>query len=350
MSSWRYATGLSFHRPIGFPVVSAHFTAKPGSRPNLALNSDPTAFAFRSPILVEDPVPLLSSGRGWAGYLRSLGILMTPAETLMHTTVRLECFLSSGGTSTGTGFFFAFQVDGDTHIPVIVTNKHVINNSTIGTFVLTKSDSNGQPILGSIERVVIHNFESFWIKHPDQNVDLAVFPIAPIFHQAEQKGVQFFIPPLGEPHIPSPELINDLSGIENITMIGYPNGIWDEKNNMPIIRRGITATNPKHDYNGLPCFIIDCACFPGSSGSPVLIFDQGAYTDARGNLNIGSGRILLLGVLFAGPQHVAEGEIKTIDVPLSQIPISLSKIPNNLGFVVKASKINDFRALLVPNA
>ena len=130
--------------------------------------------------------------------------------------------------------------------------------------------------------------------------------------------------------------------------ISYPNGIRDEKNNMPIVRRGITATNPKYDYNGLPIFVIDCACFPGSSGSPVLIFDQGGYLDAKGNLNLGSGRVILLGVLFAGPQHVAEGEIQTIEVPLAQIPISLSKIPNNLGFVVKAHKIADFRKLLIP--
>ena len=132
-------------------------------------------------------------------------------------------------------------------------------------------------------------------------------------------------------------------------MIGYPNGIWDEKNNMPIVRRGITATNPKHDYNGLPIFVIDCACFPGSSGSPVLIFDQGGYLDAKGNLNLGGGRVILLGVLFAGPQHVAEGEIQTIEVPLAQVPISLSKIPNNLGFVVKSQKIADFRKMLIPN-
>lgn len=132
-------------------------------------------------------------------------------------------------------------------------------------------------------------------------------------------------------------------------MIGYPNGIWDFKNNMPIVRRGITATNPKLDYNGLPIFIIDCACFPGSSGSPVLIFNQGSYTDARGNINLGTGRVILLGVLFAGPQHIAEGEIKTIDLPLKQAQISLSHIPNNLGFVVKAQKLFDFRPLLENN-
>ena len=271
---------------------------------------------------------------------------LSPAEALMHTTVRLECHLKNGKTSTGTGFFFIFKIDDNAHIPVIVSNKHVIDSSVRGSFVLTKADKNNEPLIGQIERVELENFESQWIKHPDKHVDLAVFPIAPLIKIAQSKGIEFFTPPLSEDLIPTTEKYADLSGIDNITMIGYPNGIWDEKNNLPIVRRGVTATNPKYDYNDLPMFVIDCACFPGSSGSPVLIFDQGGYMDARGNMNIGSSRVLLLGTLFAGPQHLAEGEIKVIDVPLQNIPISLSKIPNNLGFVVKAEKILDFKELL----
>jgi V8-like Glu-specific endopeptidase len=274
---------------------------------------------------------------------------MTPAETLMHTTVRLECLLDGNRQTTGTGFFFSFKIDGKTHVPLIVTNKHVIEKSRVGTFVLTKSNEQGEPLFGQTERVVLDNFESLWIKHPEETVDLAVFPIGPLYLQAESKGLKFFAPPIGEDLLPTPEKLADLSGLENITMIGYPNGIWDEKNNMPIVRRGITATNPKYDYNGLPVFVIDCACFPGSSGSPVFIFDQGGYLDAKGNLNLGGGRLMLLGVLFAGPQHIAEGEVQTIEVPLAQVPISLSRIPNNLGFVVKAYKIADFRPLLIKN-
>jgi V8-like Glu-specific endopeptidase len=274
---------------------------------------------------------------------------LTLAEKLMHTTVRLECALQDGRISTGTGFFFSFKIDEQTHIPVIITNKHVIKDSVRRTFVLTNRDDNNEPIIGSYEKVILDNFENLWVKHPDDNVDLAVFAMAPLIREAEQKGIKFFALPLQEDLIPTAAQLEDLSGLENITMIGYPNGIWDEKNNMPIIRKGVTATSPKYDYNGLPIFVIDCACFPGSSGSPVLIFDQVGYMDAKGNLNLGGSRVLLLGALFAGPQHIAEGEIKTIDVPLQHVPISLSKIPNNLGFVVKSEKIHDFKSLLQGN-
>ncbi len=275
---------------------------------------------------------------------------LTPTEELMHTTVRLECALKNGRSTTGTGFFFSFKIDDQKIIPTIVTNKHVIEGSTRGSFVLTKKGDNNEPIIGSYERISLDNFESLWVKHPEDSVDLAVFPMAPLFKVAEQKNIKLFTALISEVLIPTQNQLEDLSGIEDITMIGYPNGLWDEKNNLPIIRKGITATSPKYNYNGLPIFVIDCACFPGSSGSPVLIFDQGGYMDAKGNINIGGSRVILLGTLFAGPQHVAEGEIQTIDIPLQQVPISLSRIPNNLGFVVKSEKILDFKKILQGSA
>jgi len=274
---------------------------------------------------------------------------LSPAEKLLLTTVRLECDLGDGRVSTGTGFFFTFKVDDEKHIPVIVTNKHVIDGAKNGAFVLTRRAPDGSPVMGSTETIRLDNFEALWIKHPEKDVDLAVFALAPLLRKAEQQNTPLFIFPLDESLVPNDELLASLGGIEDVTMIGYPNGIWDMKNNMPIVRRGITATNPKLDYNGLPLLIIDCACFPGSSGSPVFIFNQGAYSNAMGNLTVGV-RIILLGVLFAGPQHVAEGEVKTIDVPLSQISISLSRIPNNLGFVAKSKKLLDFRPILEKNA
>ncbi len=272
--------------------------------------------------------------------------MLTLAERLMHTTVRLECTLRDGRGSTGTGFFFSYPLDSERNIPVIVTNKHVIEDAESGTFVLTTKDETGEPILGSYETVRLDEFEAGWLKHPDPDVDLAIFPIAPLLNAAEAAGKRVFYLPLDEALIPSAQVLATLGGIEDITMIGYPNGIWDIRNNMPIVRKGITATNPKNDYNGLPLFVIDCACFPGSSGSPVLIFNQGGYTDAHGNTHIGANRVILMGILFAGPQHVAEGEVQTIDVPLQKLSISMSRIPNNLGFVVKAGKLLDFKARL----
>jgi hypothetical protein len=48
-------------------------------------------------------------------------------------------------------------------------------------------------------------------------------------------------------------------------MVGYPNGLWDTANNFPLIRRGVTATHIKNNYNGKSEFVIDIACYGGSS-------------------------------------------------------------------------------------
>jgi hypothetical protein len=124
-------------------------------------------------------------------------------------------------------------------------------------------------------------------------------------------------------------------------MIGYPNGLWDKKNNLPIVRRGITATPPYIDFDGRPDFIIDCACFPGSSGSPVILFNQGGYPAKNGNFVIG-GRVKLLGILWGGPQYLAPGVIRAVPVPTASQPVAISRIPNNLGYCVKAEQLLAF--------
>ena len=50
--------------------------------------------------------------------------------------------------------------------------------------------------------------------------------------------------------IPAQADLESLDAIEEIVMIGYPNGLWDSVNNMPIARRGITATPVYLNYEG----------------------------------------------------------------------------------------------------
>ena len=121
-------------------------------------------------------------------------------------------------------------------------------------------------------------------------------------------------------------------------MIGYPNGLWDQLHNLPIIRKGITATHPKLKLNGKPEFLIDAACFPGSSGSPVFLANIGSYVSPNGSLCTGS-RVALLGTLYAGPQHTTTGEIVVVDVPTDTKSIAVGSIPNNLGYVIQASEL-----------
>lgn len=271
---------------------------------------------------------------------------MTITEKLSYSTVRIECEMRDGSISCGSGYFFSFKNNPETHqyIPVVITNKHVINNSKTGRLIFTIKKNNA-PIDTEHFSFSIENFEQYWKKHPDSNVDLCAMPIAPFLKVAESEGKELFFIPLDFSLIPDKQKLDTLSGMEEIVMVGYPNGIWDRVNNKPIYRKGVTATHPCIDYNGKKEFMIDAACFPGSSGSPVFILNENGYSDKNGNAYLGAKRILLMGTLYAGPQHTARGEIEIIDVPTSQKPIAISSIPNNLGLVIKSERIKEIEVL-----
>lgn len=130
-------------------------------------------------------------------------------------------------------------------------------------------------------------------------------------------------------------------------MVGYPNGMWDAKNNLPIFRRGITATDPKIDFQEKKEFMIDAAVFPGSSGSPVFIANSMGYS-SRGNFYL-AGRIILLGIVQSVFIKTLIGEVRTI--PIGEISLkSYTDIPLGLGLVIKSQRILDFKIYLPPSA
>jgi hypothetical protein len=105
-------------------------------------------------------------------------------------------------------------------------------------------------------------------------------------------------------------------------------------------RRGVTASHPAVDFDvdGVPTTVIDAACFPGSSGSPVILHNFGNYADRKGNTVIGS-RTMFLGVLFSGPVIQTDGKIVIRNIPTADVPVAQLSLMMNLGYIVKAKEL-----------
>ena len=180
-------------------------------------------------------------------------------------------------------------------MPVIVTNKHVLNGNLTASYYVTLATSDGMPAIGKMARIEIANLPNAWIGHPDPKVDLAIIPIAESLRQFAQQRVPSFIVHLDQSIIPTEAALAGLTPVEDVLVVGYPDGIWDSRNNAPIFRRGITATAAYLPFDGETVFLIDCSIFPGSSGSPVFLYNTGGWTDRRGNTALGGVRLLFLG-------------------------------------------------------
>lgn len=265
-------------------------------------------------------------------------------EQLAYSTIRIEVS-NDKESGVGSGFFFRFFDKDGINVPAIVTNKHVVRGMTKGTIVFSSANDDGTPNDKIHIPVTLDNFDKMWIMHPNSTVDLAIMPIQPLLEEAVKNGFKPFFISLDKSLIPSDEKLKDLSAVEDILMVGYPIGLSDEVNNYPLYRKGITASHPANDYNGKSEFLIDAACFPGSSGSPVFLANIGNYVDKRGGTNIAT-RFYFLGVLYAGPQYTNTGKIVVVDVPTKKDTIVVSSIPINLGYVIKSKKLLEFEPIL----
>lgn len=182
----------------------------------------------------------------------------TVSEQLLYTTVRIV-----GDTGTGTGFFFKYKLDGSKEIELILTNKHVVdgNNKLFFKFHEAQINSGISEASSQSFDLDIDNIESFWIPHPEQDIDLGAILFAPIRQHAKeimQKDIFgiFFDDSLIKDDA-TLQLESDVS--DEILMVGYPIGLWDDFNNFPIVRKGITATHPALDFKGKSLGVVDIA-------------------------------------------------------------------------------------------
>lgn len=213
---------------------------------------------------------------------------------LLYTTFPIWSEKTDGNFSTGTAFIFNMEVEGrkDTFIPLLVTNFHVVKGSKKIYTEFVKAIDN-KPDTGNKIRIELN--PNVFLQYSDKENDLVAHPIAPIINSLNSANYSVFYRSVDRSITPSRDQVKKLSAIEDILFIGYPSGLYDTRNSFPIVRRGITATPIWNDFENEERFLIDAGVYPGSSGSPVFIYNQGSY-GTEGGITIGS-RLLFVGII-----------------------------------------------------
>jgi len=229
-------------------------------------------------------------------------IVDTLAKQLMFSTTRIQT-TGPRGSGSGTGFIYIIQGVGLT-LPLLVTNKHVVQGAHQSRvrFIRSNAAGDGPDLKAQPVDVIYQGDGHKWTGHPDPDIDIAIMPLAQTFEDLGQRGVKIFFKAIGPELCPRPSDVAAMDAVEPITFIGYPNGLFDAAHNTPIIRQGSTATPIELDYDGKPTFLVDASVFPGSSGSPVFIAQEGVHRKKMA-LVVGS-KIFFLGVIAAVMQQV----------------------------------------------
>ena len=210
---------------------------------------------------------------------------------LLYTTVPIYAKKQDGTFSSGTGFIFSVMEEDNRSIPLLITNYHVLKNASAGFVELHIAERNSPA-----EKSIRVQFDQSIINgNKLGKLDLIAVPLAGVSNEFQKKNINLFYRTVDQRMIPNGEQIDSFAAIEDITFIGYPSGLYDNVNKLPIIRRGITATPIWNNFKGEESFLIDAGVFPGSSGSPVFIYNQGSYPIKDG-IAIGN-RLLFVGVI-----------------------------------------------------
>ena len=181
---------------------------------------------------------------------------------LLYTTVPIFAQRKDNTVSAGTGFIFSVDEGENKSIPLLITSYHVLEDALAG-FVELHIGEHGKP---TNKTVRVQFDRSIISENKLGELDVIAIPLASTLMNFQSAGVEIFFRSVDQNMIPSIEQEENLAAIENITFIGYPSSIYDEKNKLSIVRKGITATPIWNSFRGEETFLIDAV-----TGTPIVI-------------------------------------------------------------------------------
>ena len=255
-------------------------------------------------------------------------------KKLLFNTIRVDTVLEDGSEGSGTAFVFSHTSGSGVHT-FVVTNRHLVEGVRSGGLVFTQK-RHGQPALGERFQININDFSHAWFLHPNPDVDLAIIPLRPLEQAARDQGAELYYHAIDSHLVPDAAALRALDALEQVIFIGYPSGVWDQVNLMPIMRRGTTATPMELNFEGRPEFLIDAAVYPGSSGSPVFVYQPDSLRSAQSG---GGKKFLFAGVVAAVFFREEANHLVAAPVPANNRSMVMGSEMIDLGLVIKSESV-----------
>jgi hypothetical protein len=194
-------------------------------------------------------------------------------------------YINYASTVTGSGFFFKESPHSNKRRKIfediwLVTNRHVLFGNDLSRpgklleirFKTRKKLLNGLPSWNILKidrkelkrRIRVSSYI---------DEDVAVVKITDKVtehHPDIDRGYGFFA--VGEALLPEKAPVSwpPVEAGDDVIVVGYPHGQFDEQNLFPIVKSGCIATKWGAYVNGSRHFLLDRKLFPGSSGSVVI--------------------------------------------------------------------------------
>lgn len=207
-------------------------------------------------------------------------------ETFFLSNVYLQYNPTNSTSSYGSGFFIFKKYDSLQSKIFLVTNKHVLPPEGVAKDLTIKFPYIEHNLFTSKElKISIFDTNKIYNKlikkHRNNEIDVAIIDVTEVL-----SSIKYKIRPLSFDLLASNDDLtnNEIYIGDDILVLGYPDGIYDEKLLLPLVRSGIISSLPANDYHynlnmrnkyDLPStlhgFLIDAIIFPGSSGSMVIL-------------------------------------------------------------------------------
>jgi len=225
-----------------------------------------------------------------------------PINQIVTTVAYIQQIRNESVIGSATGFFYS-----NNDKLFFVTNRHVVLNEqsdTIPDKLRLFLHQDAKNLLNNIEYDVplySSSGETLWKNHPsNQLVDIAILELDSYSIQT-QFIIKAWSPSL---FLPSNYVLDPG---EDVFIMGYPRGFFDNQYNLPVFRNAMIASPYGVPFRGNPCFLTDANLHPGTSGSPVITKPKSNWVDIEGNTHIVTGN----------PYYIVGIHSGTYSIPLS---------------------------------